>query len=42
LHLAGAEDIFDDGVELYHKPDEGLKDAWMDFIIAHCGNPHIK
>ena len=41
LHLAGAEGIFGERFELYHKLDKSLKDEWMAFVIEYCEDPHM-
>lgn len=41
LHLAGAEGIFGERLELYHNLPENLKKPWMDFVIGHCEDPNM-
>ncbi len=41
VHLAGAEGFFGERFELFHSLDRKLKKAWMDFVIAHCEDPHM-
>ena len=41
LHLAGAEGVFGERFELYHQLEDHLKQAWMDFIVTHCEDPHM-
>lgn len=41
LHLAGAEGIFGERFEEFHKLPEHLKNQWMQFIIDHCEDPHM-
>jgi len=41
LHLAGAEGIFGENFELYHRMDEKLKKGWMDFILENCEDSHM-
>ncbi len=41
LHLAGAEGVFGERFELFHKLDESLKASWMDFTIENCEEPHM-
>ena len=41
LHLAGVEGIFGERFELYHRLDDDLKKAWMDFVIKHTEDPHL-
>ncbi len=41
LHLAGAEGVFGDRFELYHRMDKRLKQSWMEFIIENCEDRHM-
>jgi len=41
LHLAGAEGVFGERLELYHQLDEKLQQRWMDFIIGRCEDPRM-
>ncbi|NCA84657.1 MAG: class I SAM-dependent methyltransferase [Clostridia bacterium] len=41
LALAGVEGIFGERFELYHRLEEDLKNAWMDFVIKHTEDPHL-
>jgi 2-polyprenyl-3-methyl-5-hydroxy-6-metoxy-1,4-benzoquinol methylase len=41
IHLAGAEGIFGERFELYHRLEDELKKLWMDFIIEHCEDPRM-
>ncbi len=39
MHLAGAEGIFGERFEEFHKLPDNLKNQWMQFIIDHCEDP---
>lgn len=41
LHLAGAEGVFGDRFELYHRLEPHLKKPWMDFILENCEDLHM-
>jgi S-adenosylmethionine-dependent methyltransferase len=41
LHLAGAEGVFGERFELYHKMDNKLKASWMQFTIENCEDPRM-
>ncbi len=41
LHLAGAEGIFGERFELFHKLKDNLKDEWIQFVIENCEDNHL-
>ena len=41
LHLAGVEGPFGERFEIFNRMSDELRDAWLDFVLRHCEDPHL-